>query len=156
MNNSSPVKLTPGTLNKICARPVLISWAMGACALDAAIISFLSKEVSLSVIISDTQAVLFLTLALVPATLLGYFLGMFTCWPLLRVVCSRFNGAPLKTGDHVMILSGPHKGSTAVVYEIMTGQGGRVLARLDLGPERAKTFKDIFEEYSVFKIKIEL
>jgi len=80
---------------------------------------------------------------------------MFTCWPLIRVVCSRFNGAPLKIGDRVLILAGPHKGNTAEVYEITVGQGGWELARLDLGQERKERFRDIFEEYSVLKVKKE-
>ena len=78
---------------------------------------------------------------------------MFTCWPLVRVICSRYNGAPLKTGDQVMILSGPQKGKIFEVYEITVGQGGWELARLDLGEERKEKFRDIFEEYSLLKIK---
>ena len=96
---------------------------------------------------------LFLLGALIPTSLLGLFLGMFTCWPLIRVVCSRLNGAPLRPGDQVVILSGAHKGDIAEVYEITVGQGGWNLARLDLGPERKDQFTDIFEEYSLFKIK---
>jgi hypothetical protein len=82
----------------------------------------------------------------------GYFLGMFTCWPLVRVICSRYNSAPLRAGDHVMVLSGPQKGTTAEVYEITVGQGGWNLARLDIGQERRKKFADIFEQYALLKL----
>jgi hypothetical protein len=95
----------------------------------------------------------FLLFAVVAATGLGCFLGMFTCWPLIRPICSRFNGAPLKTGDRVVVLAGPHEGTTAQVYEITTGQGGWDLARLDLGPAHRDKFTDVVEEYSVLKIK---
>ena len=78
---------------------------------------------------------------------------MFACWPLIRVICSRYNGAPLKIGDTVMILSGPEKGKIAEVWEITVGQGGWELARLNLSEERSQKFQDIFEEYSLFKIK---
>lgn len=145
--------MTPSALNKICAHPVIISWVLGACAMDSAIIALLSDAVSLTDIASDWRATLFLALTLVPATLLGYIVGMFTCWPLMRVICSKFNGAPLEIGDHVMILAGPQKGNRAEVYEIIVGQGGWDLARLDLGPENKDHFTDIFEEYCLLKIK---
>src|SRR2546421_4504231 len=102
-----------GALHKVCAHPVVISWVLGACALDAAVVALLSKEGPLRDIISDVQATVWLALGLVPATALGYFLGMFTCWPWIRLICSRYNSAPLKVGDHVMILSGPQKGTVA-------------------------------------------
>lgn len=79
-------------------------------------------------------------------------MGMLTCWPLVRVVCSRYNGAPLQVGDRVMILSGPQKGRIGEVYQITTGQGGWDLAKLDLGQEIGEIFMDIFEEYAVMKI----
>jgi len=94
-----------------------------------------------------------LLLAVVAATGLGFFSGMFTCWPWIRPICSTFNGAPLKTGDRVLVLAGPPRGTTAQVYEITTGQGGWDLARLDLGPAHRDKFTDIVAEYSVVKIK---
>ena len=145
--------MTPSVLNRICARPVVVSWIIGACVLDAVVLTLPSSGVRLTSIASDWQGTAFLMLAVVAATGLGWFLGMFTCWPWIRPICSRFNGAPLKTGDHVLILSGPHRGTTAQVYEITTGQGGWDLARLDLGPLHREKFTDIFEEYSVLKIK---
>jgi hypothetical protein len=92
-------------------------------------------------------------LALTVTTLLGYFLGMFVCWPAVRIACTRYNAASLKSGDQVMILSGPQKGNIAEVYDITVGQGGWNLARLDLGQERKEKFRDIFEEYSLLKIQ---
>ena len=74
------------------------------------------------------------------------------CHPHLRVICSKYNSAPLQAGDRVLILSGPQKGTAADVYEIPVGQGAWNLARLDFGSERHKKFTDIFEEYSLLKI----
>ena len=145
--------MAPGPLNKICAHPIIVSWVLGACVLNTIVVASIFRGASLSAIFSDWQTTLFLVWILVPTTLLGYFLGMFTCWPLIRVICSRYNAAPLKAGDQVMILSGPQKGKIAVVYEITSGQGGWDLARLDLGQERNKKFTDIFEEYSLLKLK---
>lgn len=147
--------MTPRTLNKVCAHPVAVSWVVGAFALDVAILGLLSNEVTLTAIAFDWQAALFLVLGLIPATLLGYFVGMFTCWPFIRPICSKVNGAPFEAGDHVMILSGPMKGSTAEVEEITVSQGGWDVVWLDLGPERRKKFSNIFEEYSLLKINCE-
>ncbi len=143
--------MSPRLLNRVCAHPVAISWVLGACVVDAAAIALLSKEVTLTTLVSDAQAGLFLALGLIPATLLGYFAGMFTCWPVIRPVCSRFNGAPFKAGDHVMILSGHLKGSVAGVEEITAGQGGWDVVRLDLGPDRRRNFTNTFEEYALFR-----
>ena len=103
-------------------------------------------------IASDLQGVVFLFLAFVSASGLGFFLGMFTCWPWIRRICCRINGAPLKIGDCVLVLSRRHRGTMAQVYEITTGQGGWDLARLDLGRLHRAKFTDIFEEYSLLKI----
>ncbi len=145
--------MTPTVLNRICARPVVVSWIIGACVLEVLVLTVPSNGVRLTSIASDWQGVAFLFLAVVAAAGLGLFLGMFTCWPWLRPICSRLNGAPLKTGDRVLVLTGPHSGTTAQVYEITTGQGGWNLARLDLGPAHRDKFTDIVEEYSVLKIK---
>jgi len=117
-----------------------------------AIVAVISHGVSLCAVVSDWQTTPLLALALVPTTLLGYFIGMIACWPLLRVICSRQNGAPLRSGDRVMILSGPHKGGVAKVREIIVGQGGWELARLDLGQEGKESAADVFDEYSLLKI----
>jgi hypothetical protein len=58
--------------------------------------------------------------------------------------------------DQVLILTGPDKGKTVEVCEITVGQGGWELARLNLGEERSQKFRDIFEEYSLLKIKDKL
>lgn len=146
-------QMKPNMLHKICAHPVVVTWVLGACALNAVLIGSLLGEVPLRTIITDWQVMQLLLIAFIPSTLLGYFLGMFTCWPLIRVICSRINGAPLQPGDEVMILSGPDKGIIAKVYEITRGQGGWELARLDLGIERKKRLGDLYEEYSLLKIR---
>jgi len=144
--------MKPRVLNRICAHPIALSWLLGALALNALVLGAFSNEVSLATILGDWRAAGYLFAAVIPISLLGYFLGMFMCWSLLRIACSRFNGAPLKVGDRVVILSGPRRGDTVVVYEITVGQGGWHLARLDLGAEHRKRFSDIFEEYSVMKM----
>ena len=119
--------------------------------MDAIVLRVTSNGVRLINIASDWQGWAFLILAIVAATGLGYFLGMFTCWPWIRPICSRFNGAPFKHGDHVMILVGPLGGATAEVENLTKGQGGWDVVWLDLGPEHRKTFSNIFEEYSLMK-----
>ena len=146
--------MRPGALHRICAHPEIISCVLGACALDTAAIYLLTKEAPLSAFAADWQALLWLVVALIPTSLLGFLLGIFTCWPLVRPICSRINGAPLEIGDQVLILSGPKKGDVAEVYEISLGQGRWSLARLNLGPECKKHFRDIYEQYSLLKIVI--
>ncbi len=144
--------MTPNLLNKICARPVLISWVVGACALDAFVLAQTAQAVPLSAIFAGWWTATLFVLALIPTTLLGFFLGMFTCWPVVRVTCSKYNAARLQVGDQVLILSGPDHGRTAPVYQIYRGQGGWQKVRLDLGPEAKEKYRDIFEFYSLLKI----
>ena len=132
---------------------MIVTWTLGACAFDAVLFGSLLREAPLRTIAADWQAMLYAMAAFIPATLLGYFVGVFTCWPLIRVVCSKINGAPLEPGDQVLVLSGPHKGLIAEVYEITVGQGGWELARLDLGIEHRERFRDIFEQYSLLRIR---
>ena len=143
---------TPSAFNKLCAHPVLICWAIGACVMNVLLLTVALDGVGLLSIASDWKGGLSLAGAIVAATGLGFFLGMFTCWPWIRPACSRINGAPLSVGDRVLVLSGRSKGIRASVYEIRTGQGGWDLARLDLGPAQKESFTDIVEDYSVFKI----
>src|SRR5688500_17104210 len=126
-----------GVLNIICAHPVAISWVLGACALNAIIVAFFSDEIR--AISFDWEVSLLLAFAFVASSLLGYFVGMFTAWPIVRRLCSRFNGSPYKPGDHAIILSGPLKGTAAIVVKITLGQGGWDVVWLDLGPEHTKT-----------------
>jgi hypothetical protein len=133
-------------LNRICAHPALVSCIIGACVLDAFVLPGLIG------IASDWRGWAILVLAVIGASGLGFYLGMFTCWPWLRPVCGWFNGAPFKTGDSVVILAGPLRDTTAEVEEITKGQGGWDVVWLALGPERRKRFSNIFEEYSLMKI----
>ncbi len=84
--------MTPSVLHRICARPVAVSWIIGACVLDVLVLRLPSNGVRLISIASNWQGMAFLLLAVVAATGLGFFLGMFTCWPWIRPICSRFNG----------------------------------------------------------------
>ena len=128
--------MKPSVLNRICARPVAISWIMGACVVDTVILTFPSGGVRLSSIASDWQGCALLILAVFAGTGLGFFLGMFTCWPWIRPICSRFNGAPFKPGDRAVILAGPLRGTSVEVKDVTKGQGGWDVVWLELGPER--------------------
>ena len=145
--------MRPSALNKICAYPVIISWVIGAIVLNAFICLLISKEVPFSIIVSDWSSTLLLIFAFFPVSLLGYFAGMFTVWPMIRVICSRFNGAPLRIGDRVQVLTGPHKGKITEVYEIFLGQGRWELASINLNPEEKAKCTDIHEVYTLYKIK---
>jgi hypothetical protein len=144
--------MNPSALNRVCAHPVAVTWALGAAGLDGLIVILFGREVSLATILSDWQASLLLALALVLGAGLGYFAGMFTLWPLVRRTCSRLNGAPFTIGDRVMILCGPLKGNIAAVEDITPGQGGWGVVWLELGPERRLKFSNLFEQYSLLNL----
>lgn len=144
--------MTASLLNRVCARPMLICWVVGACILSAFMLTARFTGVRLINIASDAQGWLFLILALVGITGLGFYLGMFTCWPWVRALCCRLNGAPFKLGDHVVILVGPLRGTVADVEDITKGQGGQDVIWLALGPECRKGFSNIFAEYSLMRV----
>lgn len=138
----------PRILNRICAHPEMIACALGAC-VGGILLYLCLSEVPLRTIAPNWQWMLYiLALAVPAATLLGCLLGMITCWPLVRVVCSRINGVPHKPGDQVILLTGPHKGTIAEVYEIAVGQGGLELAVIHLGEHT-----QVFDQWCLFRIK---
>lgn len=103
--------------------PVLFSWGIGAAFLNGGVFSAIEDPIDLRVF-SHTSFTLCLLVSVVCFTLLGYVLGMFTVWPLMRRLCTRINGGPFRTGDHVLVLAGPYKGKIAFVFETCVGQGG--------------------------------
>lgn len=145
--------MTAPVLNRICARPMLICWTVGALVVNGVILTAPSMGRPLISGATDPQGWALLIIAVIGATGLGYFLGMFTCWPWVRRFCCRFNGAPHRPGDRVVILAGPLRGLASQVEDVTTGQGGQDVLWLDLGPERGKRFGNIFEEYSLMKLR---
>lgn len=131
------------------AHPVLISWLLGAAFLDVIIILSLISEFSDTKALFNLRVAALLILVLIPATLLGYFCGMFTVWPFIRSLCVRLNGGPFKPRDRVLVLSGVHKWKEAFVSETTVGQGGWNLLYLSSLDEPSKQISGIFEEYSV-------
>lgn len=139
--------------HRICAYPVAVAWVLGAIGVNTATVAFIAPGLSPVEVGSDWQAALFTGLALIPSTMLGYFAGMFFCWPWIRPICSWCNGAPLKAGDQVIILAGPLKGLKTEVREVALGQGRWQVARLDLRSVREKDVSEFFQVYSVVKIR---
>jgi hypothetical protein len=139
-------------LNRICAHAAIIACALGACALNVLLLYWVASRAPVRAVVTDWQTMLYVLIAWIPGTLLGSLCGTMFLGQLVRIVCSKINGAPLGLGDQVMVLSGPHRGIIAEVYEITIGQGGWELSRLDLRIEHKDRFNNIFEEYSLFKI----
>ena len=140
--------MKPKVTNVICAYPMLLSWLIGAAVLDTLVVFAIAGHSSWSVLIAPTLlgSVAF---ALVPATLLGWFLGMFTCWPFVSRICTRYNGAPFAVGEDVVILGGRCRGTVTKIYETTKGQGGQTLLKLDIGQEMKETHLDLYDEYSI-------
>ena len=126
----------------------MISWFLGATVLNCIIVVLFINKLAKPGVLFRPEVLLPFVIGMIPTTLLGYFVGMFTCWPLVRTLCCRINGAPFHIGESVVIISGPHKGTAADVYETLKGQGGWNLLRLEI--DQAK-YTDIVEEYSVLR-----
>ena len=82
---------------------------------------------------------------------LGWILSFPVGWLLLGPIFHSqgiHNGGPFQPGDRVLILGGPHKEQTALVYG--TWQHGQV--RVDLGPEAKASYKDVFAPYELLRL----
>jgi len=142
----------PSVLNRICARPVILSLILGECILGAVVLLLSLYGMPFSSIASESRGLLILAIATIGVAALGFIFGMLICWPWIRPICSKINGAPLQVGDRVVVLAGALQGTVTEVEGITCGQGGWNIVLLDLGPERERTFTNAFEEYSLFKI----
>jgi len=138
-------------MNIICARPVLVTWFFGSVIINILVLVLGLGDFSLQYLFKD-EGIFYILLLVVANIMLGYFLGMLTIWPFIRKICSWYNGAPLKVGDKVKVLTGPLRGKIAIVYSIPLGQGGWSLACIELGHEQKEQFTDIFEQYSLLKL----
>ena len=135
--------MEPSVINKICAYPDIVAWIITAAFSNVFVFGIYPY--------SSYLAIIEIIEIFIPLTLLSYFIGMFTIWPAVRKKCSSVNGSPLRVGDRVKVLKGEHKGKSTIVYEILSGQGGWDMARIDLGSDSKNTFKDSREQYELFK-----
>ena len=142
----------PKIINTVCAHPTIVCWVIGAMVLDAGLVLLVAHDSSGFSSLCHTETAIWLLLGLVPSTVLGFWLGVFTCFPVVVSFCLKMNGAPFFVGDQVLILAGPHKGVETTVYAITLGQGGETVLQLDLGPEMKANYKDLFAEYSVLNL----
>jgi ribosomal protein L24 len=118
----------------MAAHPEIIACVISGCAFDAVLLCSL-RDAILQTIASGWLWLLYMVLLAFPAaTGLGVLLGRLPLWLLLRPLCGRINGTPLRPGDLVTVLAGPRKGTVAEVREVRrVGQGGWPGAVLSLG-----------------------
>ena len=128
-----------------------ISWVLGTFMLWIPATISLRRDGVFPAVFTELTPCLLLLLAYACLSGLGFFAGTFTAFWLVVRVCSFINGAPFAVGDYATILTGPRVGTTARVYELITGQGGNLLPRLDLGADVAAKYLDIFEDYSLLR-----
>ncbi len=124
----------PRILHSICAHPLAISWCLGAAAIDIAIVSRIADGATDLLVVFQSGVILPLLVSLISGTLLAFLPSVVIYLP-LSSLCRKFNGAPFRVGDSVLILSGPHKGTMAEVYGTTVGQGGEKLLKLSLAPK---------------------
>lgn len=128
-----------------------ISWVLGILMLWIPAAVWLYHEGAFPVVFTEMNSFLCLVVAFVSLAGLGFFAGAFTTLWFVMWICRRINGAPFKVGDHATILTGPKKGTTANIYELVRGQGGDLIPRLDLGPEARKQNLDLFSDYTLLR-----
>lgn len=133
----------------ITSHPMAVSWILGALALNWILLYVLRTEFGTLDVFLEFPLILGFLVILTVLIGLGFFAGTFTVGPILVWLFSTMNGSRSKIGDWVIILSGEHRGRTAQIYELTTGQGGGTLFRLDLGPKAREEFQDIFEPFSI-------
>lgn len=141
----------PTLKNSICAHPVALSCILGATVLNGCLLLVPINSVRLITIVSEPVGVALLLVVIAATSGIGCLAGMFTCWPWIRPLCSRINGAPFRPGDQVLILTGALRGTVADVCNITKGQGGWGVVWLNL-PSTANDRSNLFEEYSLLKI----
>lgn len=104
-----------------------------------------------AVVASDLSSVLRLLVVYVGLAGLGVFVGVMPLYSLVARACTWVNGGPYVVGDRVTILIGPNAGITTTVYELTRGQGGELLASVDLGAATGESYGDIFKDYALLR-----
>ena len=100
------------------------------------------------VVLAEASVLAWLLLAVVTASVLGWICGAIFLWPLVGRIARRLNGHPFCVGDSIRILTGPHRGRRAVVYELWEERGQM---RVDIGPEAKRSVTDVFNGVEVYK-----
>lgn len=137
MSKNAAKKTNTKLRNHIFARPILLTWFISALVLNVFVHILIPPE-SVS-----SNTIQIIAIRVVTLTLLGFFFGMFTIWPLMRKLCIKLNGGPYKENDRVFVISGKHKGLITTVREMTIGQGGWNLLILNTQNDA------IVEEYQV-------
>jgi hypothetical protein len=130
---------------------MVISWILGTCALWIPVSISLHHEGAFPAVFSEFTSVLYLLFGYACLSGLGFFAGGFTMYWLVVRVCRHINGAPFTEGDFVTVITGSRSGTEARVYEMIRGQGGNLLPRLDIGDEERTKYRDIFEDYNLLR-----
>ena len=144
--------MRPAWHHRICARPLAICWLVGALILWVPATMSLQSQGIFPAAFSDTTTVLLLLLGYACLGGMGFFVGAIPlCWLVARV-CSWVNGGPFAIGDRVTIITGREAGKTTTVYELVRGQGGYLLPKLELGEEAREKHLDIFDDYTLLRV----
>jgi hypothetical protein len=92
----------------------------------------------LALLLADGTAIphagvlIWLCLAAVPVSAIGWIIGLCVVWPMLGTLAARLQGAPFNVGDQVWILTGQHKNTIATVDDVWEERGQ---VRLELPSE---------------------
>jgi len=106
---------------------------------------------SASAVYFETRVIVHIFLACIPLTLLGWFVSAFFLWPTVRRICVAVNGGSLSLNESVQVLREKHKNQILKIYELIHGQDGNPLLRIDLGADKKDKHLDLLEEYEIIR-----
>lgn len=105
----------------IIARTAGISGSVGVVGALALMLLGLHSE---GLLISHSRVWIWVTLAAVSVAAIGWIIGIILIWRIIFApFAARLQGWPFAVGDRVWILTGKHKNTIAVVYEVWIERG---------------------------------
>ncbi len=106
-----------------------------------ALVLMLTGLHSEGVLVPNAGVLIWVVLAAAPMAVIGWMIGNIFWGMMLGRVVARLQGWPFAVGDRVQILSGKHKDTIALVYEVWAERGQ---VRVELGSASREKVKDVF------------
>lgn len=140
--------MKPPRLRYILAHTAGISTGLGVTGALAILLVSLHSQ---GVIIPHSGVILWVILASLPVSAIGYVVGLAFIWRMfLAPLAAGLQGWPFAVGDKVRILSGPRKDTISTVYEVWAERGQ---VRVDLGPEAGEKLEDVYCAVAVCRVR---
>lgn len=139
-------------LHRVFAHPLHIAWVVGTLGLWVPLTMQLHKADVFGFLMAEWSIIPSLVLCYAATSGLGFYAALFTVFWLIVAVGERINGALHEVGESVLVLSGSRAGQVSTIYDIIIGQGGQPLPRVDLGAEAREKGLDIYAQYQLLRM----